>query len=108
MTNLWTEHFAERTSRMKVSAIRELLSVAARPEIISFAGGLPATNLLPLEEVAAATENLLRKYGHSALQYGPTEGFQPLLDQIVAMYQSRGMQITTDNVLLLSGSQQGL
>lgn len=108
MNNLWTDHFAERTARMKVSAIRELLSVAARPEIISFAGGLPASDLLPLEEVAAATEKLLRKYQHSALQYGPTEGFQPLREQIVEMYRARGVQITTDNVLLLSGSQQGL
>ncbi len=108
MSNLWTEHFAERTSRMKVSAIRELLRVAALPEIISFAGGLPATNMLPLEEVATATENVLRKYRHSALQYGPTEGHEPLREQIATMYQARGVQVTTDNILLLSGSQQGL
>ncbi len=108
MSNLWTEHFADRTSRMKVSAIRELLRVAALPEIISFAGGLPATNMLPLEEVATATENVLRKYRHSALQYGPTEGHEPLREQIATMYQARGVQVTTDNILLLSGSQQGL
>ncbi len=108
MSNLWTEHFADRTSRMKVSAIRELLRVAALPEIISFAGGLPATNMLPLEEVATATENVLRKYRHSALQYGPTEGYEPLREQIATMYQARGVQVTTDNILLLSGSQQGL
>jgi 2-aminoadipate transaminase len=108
MSNLWTDHFAERTSRMKVSAIRELLSVAARPEIISFAGGLPATDLLPLEEVAVATENLLRKYRHSALQYGPTEGHEPLREQIAEMYRARGVPASVDNILLLSGSQQGL
>lgn len=108
MTNPWAEHFAGRTTRMKVSAIRELLSVAARPEIISFAGGLPASDLLPLEEVAVATDKLLRKYRHSALQYGPTEGFQPLREQIAAMYRARGVPATADNILLLSGSQQGL
>src|SRR5258706_2446830 len=108
MSNLWTEHFADRTSRMKVSAIRELLRVAALPEISCFAGRLPATNMLPLEEVATATENVLRKYRHSALQYGPTEGHEPLREQIATMYQARGVQVTTDNILLLSGSQQGL
>jgi 2-aminoadipate transaminase len=101
-------HFARRTSRMKASAIRELLSVTARPDVISFAGGLPAAEILPVEDVAAATDRVLSRQGRVALQYGPTEGYVPLREQIVAQYQERGVNLSIDNILLVNGSQQGL
>lgn len=104
----WKRHFAGRTVGMKASAIRELLAITAQPDVISFAGGLPANEALPVEEVAVATENVLRKYGPAALQYGETEGFAPLREQIAEGYRERGMHVNAANILLISGSQQGL
>ena len=66
--------FADRMDRMKASDIRELLKLTARPEIISFAGGLPAPELFPVEEVRKATDAVLEEQGRIALQYGQTEG----------------------------------
>jgi len=108
MSSPISDHFAKRTDHMKASAIRELLSVTAQPEMISFAGGLPANEVLPVDDVLAATDRLLRKQGKAALQYGPTEGHLPLREQIAAMYQRRGVPATVDNILLVNGSQQGL
>ncbi|MEP7287013.1 MAG: PLP-dependent aminotransferase family protein [Chloroflexota bacterium] len=104
----WSSRFANRTQYMQASAIRELLKVAARPDVISFAGGLPAAEVLPVEEVAVATENILRKQGRVALQYGASEGYAPLREQIAAMYRAHGVPATVDNILLTNGSQQGL
>jgi 2-aminoadipate transaminase len=93
---------------MQVSAIRELLKVIARPEVISFAGGIPASEKLPAIEVAEACERILANKPVEALQYGPTEGYGPLREQIAAMYRGRGVPATVDNVLITTGSQQGL
>lgn len=71
----WERRFAQRTRRMTSSAIRELLKVTEHPEVISFAGGLPAPEVFPVAEVAAVTERLLRQQGTRALQYGTTEGY---------------------------------
>jgi 2-aminoadipate transaminase len=108
MTTDWPTHFARRTHHMQASAIRELLKVAARPEIISFAGGLPAPETFPVEAVAAACERILSTNAHQALQYAPTEGVMVLREQIAAMYRERGVPATVDNVLITTGSQQGL
>lgn len=74
----WERRFAERTQYMTSSAIRELLKVTEHPEFISFAGGLPAPEVFPVAEVADVTERLLRTKRAQALQYGATEGYQPL------------------------------
>jgi 2-aminoadipate transaminase len=108
MTTDWSSHFSDRTRRMEASAIRELLKVVARPEVISFAGGIPANESLPAKEVMEACERILTTKGTIALQYGPTEGYEPLREQIAAMYRARGVQCTKDNILLTTGSQQGL
>src|SRR5512143_3554190 len=108
MTTDWSSHFAGRTRRMEASAIRELLKLTSRPEVISFAGGLPATETLPAEGVAAACANILATKSAIALQYAPTEGYPPLCEQIAAMYRARGVPATADNVLITTGSQQGL
>ncbi len=108
MTTEWSNHFAKRTRRMQASAIRELLKIAARPEIISFAGGLPAAETFPVQAMAAACEHILANNPQQALQYAPTEGVTALREQIAATYRARGVPATVDNVLITTGSQQGL
>jgi 2-aminoadipate transaminase len=89
--------------RMSSSAIREILKVTRRPDMISFAGGLPAPELFPVAEVRAAADRVLSDHGAAALQYSTTEGHLPLREWIAQ--QSR---LTPDHVQIVSGSQQGL
>lgn len=103
----WEQRFAHRVQRMKSSAIRELLKVTEQPEVISFAGGLPASELFPVEQVKAATCKVLEEQGAQALQYGATEGYRPLRE-LIARSMSRGVQLNVENVLITSGSQQAL
>ena len=104
----WEDRYAQRTANMQDSAIRELLKLTQQPEIISFAGGLPAPEVFPLENFRIACEKVLIKKGTTALQYGTTEGYTPLLE-IIARHSARyGIQVTTDNIMITSGSQQAL
>jgi 2-aminoadipate transaminase len=93
---------------MGSSAIRELLKLTELEDIISFAGGMPSPELFPIEEFRVACDRVLREYGSKALQYGPTEGFQPLRELIVRHTSRYGINVTTDNILITSGSQQAL
>ncbi|MCE1253388.1 MAG: PLP-dependent aminotransferase family protein [Anaerolineae bacterium] len=95
---------------MTSSAIRELLKVAARPEVISFGGGMPAPELFPREEVSAATERVLKnpELANQALQYGTTEGLPALREWIASFMSKDGLEVNPDNVLITSGSQQAL
>src|SRR5688572_6217407 len=70
--------FAKRMSRIGVSAVREILKVTERPEVISFAGGLPAPELFPVEVIARAHAEVFATHGNAALQYSTTEGWSPL------------------------------
>ncbi len=104
----WEKRFAQRVQQMKSSAIRELLKVTEQPEMISFAGGLPAPEVFPLERVEMATHKVLKERGEQALQYGATEGYRPLRE-LLAQRMSRGnLRLTLENVLIVSGSQQAL
>ena len=101
--------FAKRMDRLKMSAIRELLKLTERPEVVSFAGGLPAPELFPVEEIAAATAAVLRDDGNAALQYTTTEGFPPLRKWLAEyLHATVGLQTTWEQILIVSGSQQGL
>jgi 2-aminoadipate transaminase len=108
MTTPWERRYAQRTQRMESSTIRELLKLTENPDIISFAGGLPAPELFPVEEFRAATDRVLSRYGSQALQYSTTEGYPPLREFIVRKMSRYGIQTTVDNVLITSGSQQAL
>lgn len=108
MQTPWDHRFAQRTQRMKSSAIRELLKLTEMPDVISFAGGLPAPDVFPVDEFKAASEKVLRDLGAQALQYGATEGYMPLREMIVRHTARLGIKITPDNVLITSGSQQAL
>lgn len=101
-------HFARRVEQMKASEIREILKVTERPEVISFAGGLPAPELFPVEEMKAVCTAVLSDDGRAALQYSTTEGYQPLREQITARMAEAGVVASCTDVLIVSGSQQGL
>lgn len=100
--------FAGRVEQMESSAIREILKVTERPGIISFAGGLPAPEMFPLEEIRQAFNEVLGSGDASALQYSTTEGYPPLREYIAAVMGDRGVSAGPDDILLTNGSQQGL
>jgi len=108
MQTPWDRRYAQRTQRMGSSAIRELLKLTEKPEIISFAGGLPAPEVFPVEEFSAACQRVLRDFGAQALQYSTTEGFLPLREMIARHTARYGIKVTPDNILITSGSQQAL
>ena len=100
--------YAERVNYMKNSAIRELLKVAEQSHVISFAGGLPAPELFPLSEIRESYAQVLGAGDPSVLQYGTTEGYLPLREELSAQMHSKGIQTDADNIFLTNGSQQGL
>ncbi|KJS12880.1 MAG: aminotransferase [Desulfotomaculum sp. BICA1-6] len=99
--------FAERVDLMKSSAIREILKVTQEPDMISFAGGLPAPELFPLAGIREAFQEALSS-DPAVLQYSNTEGFLPLREYIVSKMQQDGINARAENVLITNGSQQAL
>ncbi|MEN6482515.1 MAG: PLP-dependent aminotransferase family protein [Anaerolineaceae bacterium] len=108
MQTPWDHRYAQRTQRMQGSAIRELLKLTENPEIISFGGGLPAPDVFPVEEFTQACIRVMRDHGAEALQYGSTDGYVPLREMIARHTSQYGIEITIDNILITSGSQQAL
>jgi len=108
METPWDHRYAQRTQRMTSSAIRELLKLTEDPEVISFAGGLPAPDVFPVEEFNAACGQVLKDWGAQALQYGSTEGYLPLREMIARHTARYGISVTAENILITSGSQQAL
>ena len=108
MSTPWKHRYAQRTQRMRSSAIRELLKLTAQPDVISFAGGLPAPELFPVEEFRSAADAVLRRAGAQSLQYSTTEGYPPLREMIVRHMARYGIVVGIDNVLITTGSQQAL
>ncbi|ERI92946.1 aminotransferase, class I/II [Clostridiales bacterium oral taxon 876 str. F0540] len=101
--------YSERTSKIKASEIRELLKLTEMPDIISFAGGLPAPELFPIDKMERISSKVLREDGKAALQYSTTEGYVPLRDIIAKQRMSiAGVKASIDNIMITSGSQQGL
>jgi 2-aminoadipate transaminase len=95
-------------ANVSVSAVREILKVTERPDIISFAGGMPAPELFPLHEIALAHVQVFSEDGAAALQYSTTEGWLPLREWIAARMQRRGVETDASRVLITTGSQQGI
>lgn len=100
--------YSSRMEGIKASEIRELLKLTERAEVISFAGGLPAPELFPVEEMKKVSVKVLEEMGTQALQYSATEGFNPLREKIAKRMEKQGIHTTKDRVLVTSGSQQGL
>ncbi|MDY0041227.1 MAG: PLP-dependent aminotransferase family protein [Desulforhabdus sp.] len=101
--------FSDRIADVPRSFIREILKVAIDPSVISFAGGLPNRELFPVAEVQAATNKVFESSGKDALQYANSEGYAPLRAYISDRYRKkRNLQVPVANILITSGSQQGL
>lgn len=100
--------FAQRMAQMRPSTIREILKVTAQPDVISFAGGLPAPELFPVEEIRRAADTVLTQHGSRALQYSQSEGVPPLREWIAGEMVRRGIRARAEDVLVTNGSQQVL
>ncbi len=101
--------YAKRIMQAKASEIRELLKLTEKPEVISFAGGLPAPELFPIEEIKVINNLVLDNNGEQALQYTTTEGYQPLRKWIAdRMNAQLGTSFCDDNIMITHGSQQAL
>ncbi|SDB84791.1 aminotransferase-like domain-containing protein [Williamwhitmania taraxaci] len=104
LNKIWSDSGKE----MKKSAIRELLKLTQRPDILSFAGGLPAPETFPIEQLKEITAEVYDNEGAQALQYGATEGDGKLRKILVERYKNQGLNISIDNLIILTSSQQGL
>lgn len=101
--------YAKRMENMEASEIRELLKLTEKPEVISFAGGLPAPELFPIEEIREVNNYVLDHCGGQALQYSTTEGWQPLRKWIAERMNTQlGTSFCEDNIMITHGSQQAL
>jgi len=101
--------FADRLNHVETSAIRELFKLLGKPGIISFAGGFPDSAMFDVDGIRAASEAALREEPGAALQYGATEGYNPLREQLAAFMASKGVQgLSADGLIVTTGSQQAL
>src|SRR5829696_3649077 len=98
--------FASRTRSMTSSAMRDLMAITARPEVISLAGGLPDTSTFPAEDLAALMARVAAEASARALQYGPTDGMDELKRCIVQVMAEEGMDVAEDDLLVTTGGQQ--
>ena len=101
--------FAQRLDKVETSAIRELFKLLGKPGIISFAGGFPDSAMFDVQGIREASERALRDEPGAALQYGATEGYNPLREQLSAFMQSKGVAgLRADELIVTTGSQQAL
>jgi 2-aminoadipate transaminase len=109
ITDVLNDLLSKTSKGLVRSEIRELLKLTRKQGIISFAGGLPFSGLFPIEEVKDVVQTVLDKEGEIALQYGPTEGDGRLIEFLAGwMKETEGADVTKDNILIVSGSQQAL
>jgi 2-aminoadipate transaminase len=104
----WESRYSERAKGMKASEIRELLKLTQQPDIISFAGGLPSPESFPTVDIAEVTTHVMLTAAEEALQYGTTEGYRGLREYCALRSKKEGIDVSLDNVVIVSGSQQGL
>ncbi len=100
--------YAERTNGLRSSAIRDILKMTSKKGMISFAGGMPSSDLFPLNELKQSMLNVFSKYGPAALQYSLTDGMPELKEKIAAQLNSEHRRVSPQNILITHGSQQGL
>lgn len=101
-----SRHFSERAKGLRASEVRELLKLLEVPDMISFAGGFPNPETFPVEIIREIANDVLKRDGSKALQYGITEGCPQLRESVAERMKKKGMDIAKDNVLIVSGSQQ--
>jgi len=100
--------YADRVDCIRPSSIRELLKLTQQPGVISFAGGHPAPESFPVEEMKKISVKVLEEQGKSALQYSSTEGYAPLREFIAKRMKDSGIEVEANQVMITNGSQQGL
>ena len=100
--------FSKRATAIKSSVIREILKVTGRPEVISFAGGLPSDASFPVPQLKAAFEKVMTDAPQAALQYSTTDGYAPLREWVASEKSKNGVSIKAEQVIIVSGSQQAL
>ncbi len=100
--------FADRLNNVETSAIRELFKLLGKPGIISFAGGFPDSAMFDVDGIREAANKALAEEPGAALQYGATEGYNPLREQLAAFMGSKGVQVAADGLIVTTGSQQAL
>ena len=101
--------FADRLNNVETSAIRELFKLLGKPGIISFAGGFPDSAMFDVAGISEASQKALTEEPGAALQYGATEGYQPLREQLAAFMGSKGCtDVAPENLIVTTGSQQAL
>jgi 2-aminoadipate transaminase len=106
-TSVW--QFSARAQALTGSAIRDIVKkISQRPEVISFAGGLPSPATFPVDAIRAAFDAVLSRAGSAALQYSATDGYAPLRAWVADTLSTHGARIAPEQVLMVSGSQQGL
>jgi len=108
MSTLWESRYSLRARECKSSTIRELLKISEQPGMISFAGGLPAGEVFPVQRFQEACQKVLATHAGPALQYGATEGYEPLREMIARHMARYAILAKVENVLITSGSQQAL
>ena len=108
VTTQWESKLCDRCSLMSSSAIREILKFTQQPDVISFAGGLPAPEIFPVKEIEEATVHVLRTRGREALQYGVTEGIPELRQALAEKMHRYGIAAEPENIFPTNGSQQAL
>jgi len=104
----WYHHYADRTAGLSASEVRALFAVASRPEVVSLAGGMPYVSALPKELVTDSLERVMRDHGPEALQYGSGQGMPAIREQILEVMALEGIRASVDDVVVTTGSQQGL
>jgi 2-aminoadipate transaminase len=104
----WFDNYADRTSGLSASEVRALFAVASRPEVVSLAGGMPFVAALPFEKVRHSVESVLTHHGAQALQYGSGQGLPSLRERILAIMAEEGIRAGVDDIVVTTGSQQGL
>lgn len=108
MTDTFDRFFSDASHLMKKSAIREILKLTQRPDMISFAGGLPSPDSFPIEDIKRVTAEVLEEQGRDALQYGTTEGDNKLRSLLAERHRKDGLDLSPENIIITTGSQQAL
>ena len=104
----WFENYADRAAGLSASEVRALFAVASRPEVVSLAGGMPFVAALPFDKVRSSVDNVLRTHGAQALQYGSGQGLPRLRERILEIMAEEGIRAGVDDIVVTTGSQQGL
>ncbi|MDF1542109.1 MAG: PLP-dependent aminotransferase family protein [Anaerosomatales bacterium] len=104
----WDGRYAHRMAQVRSSAVRDLFAAASRPDMISFAGGMPEVSRVPAEAAATAAYEAVMHEGACALQYGSSEGRPALRAEIVDLMAEIGVRLSADDIVVTAGAQQGL